>query len=95
MTYGFLNRLKRHAGEAGGLRIVVGDDRQNWVELAFSEGLVLGGERIEQAVEQLRALLPEGAVTLDTRHLRFETGQRFLDYVAETKAEYRRGDVEP
>ena len=93
-AYGFINRLKRHGASAGGLRFGVqaGD---TWGELMLSDDLELDGDRMEHAVEQLRGLVPEGEVAIDAKRVRYGTGQRFFDHVAETRADYKRNDVEP
>ena len=94
-SYGFIARLKQHEGVASGLRInVQADGSGTWSELNFSDNLALDGARIEQTVEWLRALVADGEVSIEARRVRYGTGQHFLDHVAETKAEYKRDDVE-
>ena len=94
-SYGFIARLKQHEGVASGLRInVQADGSGTWSELNFSDNLALDGARIEQTVEWLRALVADGEVSIEARRVRYGTGQRFLDHVAEIRAEYKRDDVE-
>lgn len=93
-AYGFINRLKKHEGSAGNIRFAV-EHKKSWADLSLSEDIELDGERMEQTVEQLRAFAPEGEVTVEAKHVRFSTGQRFLDYLAETKSPHDRDDVEP
>ncbi len=94
-AYGFIARLKQHEGVASGLRInVQADGSGTWSELNFSDDLALDGARIEQTVEWLRALVADGEVSIEARRVRYGTGQHFLDHVAETRAEYKRDDVE-
>ena len=93
-TYGFINRLKKHQASAGGVRVGAQADN-TWAELMLSDDVELDAERMEQAIEQLRALVPEGAISIDAKHVKYETGQRFLDYVEEIKVDYNREDVEP
>ena len=94
-AYGFIARLKQHEGVASGLRInVQADGSGAWSELNFSDDLALDGARIEQTVEWLRALVADGEVSIEARRVCYGTGQHFLDHVAETRAEYKRDDVE-
>ena len=94
-AYGFTARLKQHEGVASGLRInVQAEGSGTWSELHFSDDVALDGARIEQTVEWLRALVPDGEVSIEARRIRYGTGQRFLDHVAEIRAEYKRDDVE-
>ena len=93
-AYGFIHRLKKHGASAGGLRFSV-EAGKTWGELILSDDVELDGERIEHAVEQLRELVPEGEVAVEAKYVSYGTGQRFFDYVAETRAEYKREDVEP
>ena len=94
-AYGFIARLKKHDGVAGGLRIgVQAEGGGTWSELNFSEDLALDGDAIERAVEALREIVADGEVSIEAGRIRYATGQRFLDHVAETRAEYKRDDVE-
>ena len=93
-SYGFISRLKKHEASAGGLRFGV-QAGKTWGELMFSEDVELDSDQIQQAVEQLRKLVSDGEVAIEAKHVRYATGQRFLDYVAETRTEYKRDDVEP
>ena len=95
-AYGFVTRLKKHAGGASGLRVSVQSNGSGqWSELNLSNDIALDGERIERAVEHLRELVADGEVSIEAKRIHFETGQRFLDYVTEIKAGFRREDVEP
>ena len=94
-AYGFIARLKKHLGVAGGLRFnVQADASGTWSELNVSEDVELDGERIEQTIEVLRALVADGEVSIEAKRIRFDTGQRFHDYTAELKANYLRDEVE-
>ena len=93
-AYGLINRLKKHAASAGGLRFSVQADR-TWGELSLSEDVELDGAKIEHAIEQLRGLVPQGEVEIEAQRLCYPTGQHFLDYVADIQAKYQRDDVEP
>ena len=93
-AYGFINRLKKHGASAGGLRFGA-QAGGTWGEVSLSDDVEVDGDRMEQTVEQLRGLVPDGEVSIEARHVRYDTGQRFLDYVAEIRAEYDRNDVEP
>jgi len=95
-AYGFMTRLKKHAGNAGGLRLSVQSDGSGpWSELSLSSDIVLDGETIERAVEHLRELVADGEVSIVAKGIHFDTGQRFLDFIAEIKTAYRREDVVP
>ena len=95
-AYGFIARLKKHGGVASGLRLNVQVAGSNtWSELNVSDDIALDGDRIEQVVEKLREFVPDGEVSIEAQRIRYETGQRFLDHVAEIRAEYRREDVTP
>ncbi|MCY3839415.1 MAG: DUF499 domain-containing protein [Gammaproteobacteria bacterium] len=93
-AYGFVARLKKHNGVAGGLRLNV-QANDTWSELNLSDDVELDDERIEKTVEVLRGLIADGEVFIAAKRIRFKTGQWFQDYIAEIKAEYRREDVEP
>ena len=93
-AYAFIARLRKHAATASGLRINVQTaDGGAWSELNFSDDLALDAERIEQTVECLRKLVADGEVSIEASRVRYKDGQRFLDHVWETRAEYKRDDV--
>ena len=94
-AYGFITRLGKHQGSAGGLRFNVQATSGTWSELNLSDDVELDHKRIERTVEVLRGLVADGEVTVAAKRLIFESGQSFQDYVAEIKASYRRDDVEP
>ena len=94
-AYGFIARLKKHEGTAGGLRIYVQTEGSGtWSEINFSDDLALDAAGIERAVEALREIVADGEVSIEAGRIRYATGQRFLDHVAEIRADYRRDDVE-
>ncbi len=93
-AYPFINRLKKYADAAGGLRLGV-QAGSKWVELNSSDDVELSGDRIEQQVERLREIMPAGEVEVTARYVRFGTGQRFLDWIADSRESYTRDEVEP
>ena len=96
-AYGFIARLRKHLATARGLRLTVeaaGGHESTWSELNLSDDLALDAERIEAAIEHLRGLVADGEASIETKHLHFETGQRFLDYVAELRVDFLRDEVE-
>ena len=100
-TYDFIARLQQHAARACGLRVTIQTAGaqtggvQTWSELSLSDDIELAGDELERIIEALRPLIAGGEVAVDAKRLRFETGQRFLDYVADAKPHYRRDDVTP
>ena len=100
-TYDFIARLRRHAAQAGGLRVTIqaggaqtGGD-QTWSDLSLSDDIELSGDELERIIEALRPLVAAGEVAIDAKRLRFATGQHFLDYISDAKSRYERDDVTP
>ncbi len=95
-AYGFLARLKKHGGAAGGgLRIAVQQTDNTWGELNLSNDITLDGDAIEELVEGLRRIVAEGEVVIEARAIRFDSGQGFLDYIAEVRGTFNRDEVAP
>jgi hypothetical protein len=65
-----------------------------WADLSLADDLYLDAEQLQTTVEQLRALLGEGEVSIEATAVRFPSGRQFLDYVQAIAAEYRRDEVE-
>jgi len=92
-SYGLITRMKKYNAKAGGLRIAVLGDQ--WADLSLSPDILLDGQRIEEILEDLRALPDGGEVTIDADYLSFERGQYLLDYAEELKIPLKRDEVEP
>ncbi len=93
-VYPFINRLKKYAFAAGGLRLG-SQSGSRWVELNFSDEFELPGESIEAQIERLRELMPNGEVEVAAQYVRFASGQQFLDWIADSRESYVRDEVEP
>ncbi len=91
-SYEFLARVKKYGCKVLSPRINI--TGQNWIEFTTDTRLSFDGETLENLVNNLRALLTEGEVEIDSQGLSFATGQDLLDWVAEVKTEIRREEVE-
>ena len=90
-TYELINLLKKHRASLPAAKIaVIG---QCWVELNLDEKLLLDAARLEEIIEQLRKLVPEGEVSLEAMSLHFPAGQDLLNWVAEVRTEIKPGEV--
>ena len=95
-AYGFIGRLKKYARAASGLRIEVqaGDDQ--WSELCLADRFELSGDRVEQSVEHLREIVTGSAIVeIRAKRIHFDTGQQLLNYMTESRTDYKRDEVEP
>ena len=95
-TYDFIARVRKHEAQAGGLRLTIQTvGAQSWTELNLSDDVELTGEELERIIEALRPLVDAGDVAMDAKRLRFETGQRLLDFIADARLQFDRDDVTP
>ena len=92
-SYGLIARLRKYCGRAGGLTLNV-QAEETWSELNLSEGVELDSDHIERTIEVMRGLVPDGDVSIRAQRVRFDTGQSFQDYMADTTTDYRRDEVE-
>ena len=92
-SYEFMERLKRHHAKASGARVSITGDR--WVELAMHEMVELDGVQLGEIVESIRKLpvTGSGQVEVSASVLHFPTGQQLLDWLNETKADVKPGEV--
>jgi len=92
-SYEFMERVKRHDARVSGVRISVTGDR--WAELNLHELIELDAIQLREATEALRRLpvTGSGQVEVTVGALHFSTGQRLLDWLNETKAEVKPGEV--
>ena len=92
-SYEFMERVKRHEARVSGVRISVTGDR--WAELNLHELIELDATQLREATEALRRLpvTGSGQVEVTVAALHFPTGQRLLDWLNETKAEVKPGEV--
>ena len=91
-AYEFLEKLKKHSVTVSMPRI--GVQGTNWVELNVDEKMYLDAEPILKTLEQLRGLLPDGQVEILAKALKFTTGQKLLDWVAEAMTDLKPNEVE-
>ncbi len=94
-AYGFIHRLKHHRARADGVRVEVQQEGGEWGEVNFSDGVELDGDSLERVVEGLRGFVSGGEVSVEARRVHYDTGQHFVDYIADIKADYRREEVAP
>jgi hypothetical protein len=91
-SYELLERMKKFHAEVLGPRATV--QGEHWLDLSFDERLALSADRLEAAIEHLRALISDGQVALEVPILRFPSGQDLLDWVADDRTELKPGEVE-
>jgi hypothetical protein len=90
-SYEFLEMLKKHRGTIPCYRIaIVG---KNWLELTFDEKLIFDAEKLEELIHNLRGLLSEGQVAIETAAIHFLTGQALLDWVRDARTEIKPEEV--
>ena len=92
-SYEFMDRLKRYEARISGVRISVTGDR--WAELTLDERVELDGAQVTDAVETLRRLpvTGNGQVQISAAAIHFNTGQRLLDWLNESKEEAKPGEI--
>ena len=88
-----MDRLKRYEARISGVRISVTGDR--WAELTLDERVELDGAQVTDAVETLRRLpvTGNGQVQISAAAIHFNTGQRLLDWLNESKEEAKPGEI--
>jgi hypothetical protein len=90
-SYALLERLKGYSAAASGIKIHVIGNR--WAELTLHGKVQLGAEALLEAANFLRKITPEGQLGIEVGALHFDRGQIFLDWVNETKIEYKPDEV--
>ncbi len=90
-SYELLRLLRQHHATALGARIDV--TGMQWGQVSADEQLALTPDQLEAAVGLLRGWVPDGEVAMEMTHLRFETGQGLLDWVAEIRTQLPSGEV--
>ena len=90
-SYEFIDRIKRHEANVSAVKISITGDR--WAELTLHELIELTGIQLSEAVEAIRKLPESGQVGLEARAIHFPTGQRLMDWLNETKADVKPGEV--
>ena len=91
-SYEFLGLVKKHGARVCGPKITI--DGQNWIELSTDSQLSFDGAALEEILTHLRGVLSQGEIQIDTRALKFATGQSLLDWVAEVKTSLAKNEVE-
>ncbi|KJR41394.1 hypothetical protein MCHI_002707 [Candidatus Magnetoovum chiemensis] len=92
-SYQFLNRLRRYEVLLFGPVITVNGAGNKWIELRVDYELFLDADKIKNVLEHIRALLDEGQVSIEVDTLKFKTGQKLYDWVAEVKTEIKQDEI--
>ncbi len=90
-SYAFLERLKVKSITSSGVRICVTGNQ--WAELTLHQKMQLNADAMRDAADLLRKLTSEGQLYIEATVLHFERGQQFLDWINETKTEYKSTEV--
>jgi hypothetical protein len=90
-SYNFLERLKAHSISVSGIKVDVTGNR--WAELTMHEKIQLSADALREAADAVRRLTSEGQLGIEVSALYFERGQGFLDWINETKVEYKASEV--
>ena len=90
-SYDFIEKLKTYFVAVSGVKLSVTSDR--WVELNLSEKIKLSAVDIRESSDLLRRFTPEGQLGIEVTSLYFVRGQQFLDWVNESKIEYKSDEV--
>ena len=92
-SYEFLGRVKKFKATANVERVTLAFN-QRFVEVSFDAQFKFDGAGTEKLLEDLRRLLPEGQVSIESPALHFERGQDLLDWVNEVQATLQVGEVQ-
>ncbi|MBI4028162.1 MAG: DUF499 domain-containing protein [Verrucomicrobia bacterium] len=92
-SYEFLGRVRKFKATASIERLTLAFN-QRFLELSFDAQFKFTGEETEKVLEDLRRLLPEGQVSIESPTLHFERGQDLLDWVNEAQTTLQPGEVQ-
>lgn len=90
-SYHFIDMLKLNTVLASGIKVSV--TGSHWAELSLHEKVQLGADAVREAADLLRKFTSEGQLGVEITALYFDRGQRFLDWINETKIEYKPTEV--
>ncbi len=88
-AYTWLETIRRHDAQIGGLALVVmkrGDDNC-WVDFRTGPGVLQGAAAVVEHADRLKVLIPDGSLNLEAELLRFETGRDLEDTLRDLKIE--------
>ncbi|MEQ8155733.1 MAG: DUF499 domain-containing protein [Clostridiaceae bacterium] len=92
-TYDELGKLKKHKAQLSDVivtlyRVDESSNEKGWVEVTMDSSTKVDIEKLEGSIDNIRSnFMSEGKVNVSLEYgvARFESGQNFLDYVAEKK----------
>ena len=91
-TFQFLNLMTKFEARAIGPRLTLVGGKQ-WMELNFSDDMVLEASALETALASVRSLLQGHEIELEVRALDFINGQALLDWVGDQKTTLKSDEV--
>ena len=91
-SFGFLSLCRKHNAGSGGISVYIGQQRK-WIDLSLDDDSYHSAESIENVIETVRGLLPQGVVSLKVTSLYLPSGQNLQEMDAELKETLKPGEV--
>ena len=94
-TYRELAILKKHNAEISDINLTLfkideTNNQKGWVDVTTDSETFINSEKLEKEIESIRKnIISEGKLNINLKYkfTKFETGQKFLDWVCEKKLE--------
>ncbi|OQA76512.1 MAG: hypothetical protein BWY32_03066 [bacterium ADurb.Bin243] len=94
-TYRELAILKKHNAEISDINLTLfkvdeTNNQKGWVDVTTDSDTFISPEKLEKEIESIRKnIISEGKLNINLKYkfTKFETGQKFLDWVCEKKLE--------
>jgi hypothetical protein len=91
-VFEWLNLLKKHQFELSELALAINGDK--WIAIDTDAQLIFTHEQVSNMLVFLQDILTEGELNLEAGKLHFKTGQYLMDYVRDTRENFKNEDIE-
>ena len=93
-AYAFIERLKKFEGKAYGVTIDIRSNNNNQdISYTTADSFALSGEKFENIVKQLQAVMSGSQIFLNIEWLEFDRAQHLLDWIADARSSLSPGEV--
>ncbi|MBW1834966.1 MAG: chitobiase/beta-hexosaminidase C-terminal domain-containing protein [Deltaproteobacteria bacterium] len=93
-AYAFMERLKKFGGKAYGVTIDIRSNNNDQdISYSTADSFALSGEKFENIVKQLQAVMSGSQIFLNIEWLEFDKAQLLLDWIADAKSSLSPGEV--
>jgi len=91
-VFEWMSLLQKHQFELSEVALAINGEK--WIAIETNAQLIFTHDKVSQMLAFLQNMLSEGELAIEAGKLHFQTGQHLMDYVRDTREEFKNEDIE-